>query len=185
MAAIWLSLALLLTPASFWLQQAAPEALESRLWLPQLTPVIDRHTPLYTNGIYLPPTITANQTIPASASPLILTGTTRVAAGATLTLEAGTHIYTAEFATLTIDGALITQGTAEQPVVFSTNEQHAANQLWNGLVFKAGSRGDLNSTTVEYATPAITCLQNSYVPGHNNRLKNTKLPIFSETARCL
>jgi hypothetical protein len=185
MAAILLSLALALSPALFWFQQVKPEVFTQRLFLPHLAPVIDRHTPHYTNGTYLPPTITKNQTLPTSASPVILTGTTRVAPGTTLTIAAGTTIYAAEFATLTIDGTLITQGTAAKPVIFSTNEQHEANQLWNGLVFGAGSHGDLRHTTIEYATPAVTCLKNSSVTGDHVHPKNTKRPAFSITDRCL
>lgn len=184
MATIWLSLVLLATPALYWLQRAEPEVLTQRLFLPYLTASVDRHTPLYTTGTYLPPIITRNQTIPASASPVILTGATRVAAGTTLTLEAGAHLYANEFATLDIAGTLITPGTAEKPVIFSTNEQHDANQLWNGVVFRSGSRGHLNHTIIEYATPALICLKNSLVTGEQVRLKNTKRPVFSETTHC-
>ncbi len=183
--AIWLSLVLVITPALFWLQQAEPEVLQQRLFLPHLTPVIDRHTPLNTTGTYLPPAISTTRTISGDASPLILTGTTRIAPGATLTLAPGTKIYAAEFATLIIDGTLITQGTAAAPVIFSTNEQHEANQLWNGLVVSAGGHGDLRHTTIEYATPAVTCLKNSSVTGDHVYLKNTKRPAFSTTDRCL
>lgn len=163
--AILLSLALVLSPALFWLQQATPEVFNQRLFLPQLLPVLDRHTPRYTTGI--------------------LTGTTRVAAGTTLTIPAGTRIYANEFATLVIDGTLITQGTQDKPVIFSTNEQHEANQLWNGLVLSAGSRSDLHHTTIEYAAPAVTCLENSSLTSNHVTIKNTKVPVFTEQPNCL
>lgn len=185
MPAIWLSLALLATPALFWLQQTASTTLNQRLWLPQLIAPVDRHTPLYTNGTYLPPTISTDYTLPASASPLLLANTTRVAPGATLTLAAGTKLYASEFATLIVDGELNTPGTANQPIIFSTNEQHAANQLWNGLVFNSGSTGQLTHTTIEFAAPAVTCLKNSHVTSTYTRLKNTKVPIFSKAPQCL
>lgn len=184
-AAILLSLALVLSPALFWLQQATPEVFTQRLFLPQLLPVLDRHTPRYPASAYLAPVISSNQTIPAAASPIILTGTTRVAKGATLTIAAGTTIYAAEFATLTIDGTLITQGTKDQPVIFSTNEQHEANQLWNGLVLNPGSHSDLHHTTIEYAAPGVTCLKNSSVISDHLTIKNTKVPVFTEQPNCL
>lgn len=180
-----LSLALMLSPALFWLQQANPDVFTQRLFLPHLTPVIDRHTPLNTTGTYLPPAISTTRTISGDASPLILTDTTRIAPGATLTLAPGTKIYASEFASLIVEGSLITQGTAAKPVIFSTNEQHEANQLWNGVVFGAGSHGDLRHTTIEYATPAVTCLKNSSVIGDHVQIKNTKRPSFSVTDRCL
>lgn len=173
--AIWLSLILLLTPALFWLHHAKPETFAERLVWPHLTTVLNRHTPRYTAGVQLPGT----------TSPVILTGTTRVSAGTTLIIPAGTTIYASEFATLIIDGTLITQGTPEKPVVFSTNEQHEANQLWNGLVFNAGSHGQLNNTIIEYAAPALTCLAQSTVTGSTVHLKNTKRPVFSKTGHCL
>lgn len=185
MVAILLSLALVLSPVLFWLQQATPEVFTQRLLLPYLSPVLDRHTPRYTTGPYLAPVISNNQTIPASASPLILTRSTRVAPGVTLTIAAGTTIYAAEFATLTIDGTLITQGTKDQPVIFSTNEQHEANQLWNGLVLGAGSHSDLRHTTIKYAAPAVTCLKNSSLTSNRLTIKNTKVPVFTEQPNCL
>lgn len=145
----------------------------------------DRHTPRFTNGTYLPPLITKNQTVPASASPVILTGATEIAVGTTLTIQAGTTLYANEFATLTINGSLISQGTPEKPVVFSTNEQNEANQVWNGLVFATGSHSQLSSTVIEYATPALSCLTHSSVTGTNVQLKNTKRPLFSEATHCL
>lgn len=182
MSAIWLSLVMLATTVIFWLQ---PNVLSARLFLPQLPLAVDRHTPRYPYGTYLPPVIATSQTFPTAASPLILAGPTLIAADATVTLAAGTHLYANEFATLTVEGTLRSLGTSAQPVVFSTNEQHPANQLWNGLVFTAGSRGDLRYTTIEFATPAVTCLAGSQVTSLRPHLKNTRLATFTASAHCL
>lgn len=101
-----------------------------------------------------------------------------VAAGVTLTIEPGvivkfggacpSHGCGAGSVALQVNGTLIASGTAAQPVVFTSlaDDAHggdtngdgpsagAAGQ-WYGLVFMAGSRGELTHTRVSYAGPYV------------------------------
>lgn len=63
----------------------------------------------------------------------VLAGNASVAAGATLTIEPGTHISAAPGVWLRIDGTLIADGTAEDPITFTTTSE--AGEKWAGLRF--------------------------------------------------
>ncbi len=94
-----------------------------------------------------------------------ITGTVRVPAGATLTVQAGAMVKFNIFAgfALNVEGRLLVQGTAQQPVVFTsmrddtgpdgilgTGDDEDTNQNgpstgfsgdWNGIQLKPGSSG--------------------------------------------
>lgn len=158
-----LSLALLLIPLGIWFALEEPQVWQERLVIPRFDNESNRHTPLHVQGTFLPPVIAKNQILTAADNPVILAKTVRVPTGVTLTIEAGAHVYAHEYALLDIQGELKIKGTAEQPVRFSSNEQHPDNQIWGGIIFEPGSRGIIIQARFKAAYPTIACLPGSQV----------------------
>lgn len=182
-AALAISLILGLLPVFFLIEQLYANAWHDRAALPDIVPVLHLHTPVVTSGVFLPPVITHDRSF-TKHEVLILTGTTRIPAGVTLTLGPGVQVYAHEFAALTIEGSLIIEGTPAQPVVFTTNEAHPANQMWSGLMFMAGSHGHLAYTTIRLASPAVSCLPHSMVTVAHSRLLGGSLGVFAAIDAC-
>lgn len=145
------------------LEKTQPKLWQERLALPNFVQEENRHTPLETNGQYLPPTIISSRTITATENPILLAGNVYVPPNVTLTLETGTHVLVHEYGSLHIDGKLVVDGTATQPVTFSTNEANPINRVWSGIVFGPGSTGTITNTYIRHASPAITCEKESTV----------------------
>lgn len=72
-------------------------------------------------------------TIWTSDKTYVLNGTVIVGAGITLTIQPGTVIKGNPGKFMRVDGTLIAQGTAEQPIVFTTNSSN--NATWSGIRF--------------------------------------------------
>ncbi|MEE3310575.1 MAG: hypothetical protein VX230_03690, partial [Candidatus Thermoplasmatota archaeon] len=66
-----------------------------------------------------------------------------IASGATLTIEADTHLNVTEDVTITIDGDLDIQGTSEEPVVIwgSWVAETSIQARWQGFLLTSGSSG--------------------------------------------
>jgi flagellar hook assembly protein FlgD len=103
--------------------------------------------------------ITANTTWTVAGSPYILSGDISVGGSAspTLTIEAGVVVKGNAHAHLLINfydkGALVTNGTATDPVVFTANGSTSA-AYWQGIHFgtiAGGPASALTYTTIEYA----------------------------------
>lgn len=89
-----------------------------------------------------------------------LSGDVTVAAGATLTIDAGQIVKARSFAAddLIVNGTLLVNGTTEQPVIFTSDRDDTAggdtnnngpttggNGDWNGILFNGGSTGNVLS----------------------------------------
>jgi len=176
--------ALLVLPALLTLYVQHPDP-----WAKSVIPLfqnetIPRHTPRFTEGLLLPDTLTQSQRITRESGPVLIRGAVRVPPGIRLTLEPGVSVYASEFSTLKIEGELVARGSAELPILFSTNELSSDNQLWNGLLFLPGSRGNIEHATIESADPAISCKNGSTVSVQHALLSNTSLGVFSESSSC-
>jgi len=64
--------------------------------------------------------ISADTRWSADDGPLVLTGKTTVAEGATLTIEPGFTVHFVTGAQLVVEGALVAKGTAEEPITFTS-----------------------------------------------------------------
>ena len=132
--------ALLLLPLAAIAEHADLKVWNERLAWPNLEPEPDRHTPRYTDGTLLPPTITGDVVLTAADNPVLLPSTTRIERGASLTLMPGTLIAAHEFAALQVAGTLTVNGSDNAPVVFASNELHPENQVWNGVLAEENSK---------------------------------------------
>ena len=105
----------------------------SRLYLPDFSQNTNRHTPLQTQGQYLPPVINKDTTVSPENGPIILKSITHVNPGTTLTLAPGTVIYAHEYAGITVAGTLNAVGTESKPITLISNEAHLLNKVWAGI----------------------------------------------------
>lgn len=85
--------------------------------------------------------ISANTTwSPDSCNPYIATGSVIVDTAYTLTIEAGVTIKWNPGTALTVRGALLAKGSAEQPVTFTSNQTNPASGDWAGIEFVDSSK---------------------------------------------
>ncbi len=109
-------------------------------------------------------TLTGNTTWTAAQSPIVLTGNTIVAAGATLTIQAGVTVLVQNLKGLQIDGQLIARGTSASPILFTADSVSPAPGKWGSIRFTNSSvdatfdgNGNytggsiLDGVTIEYA----------------------------------
>lgn len=179
-----LGLAFMLVPlAAFW-EDSAALVWTDRLYQPSYADEASRHTPRETQGTFLPPTISASITYTAADNPLILARTTTIPPGILVTLAPGTRIVAHEFATLTVHGQLVAAGTKQDPIVFTTNEVHDDNKNWNGLFISDAGHASLTHTRLEYASPAVSCLQNSTLQAANLHTRFGLVGIYATSPAC-
>jgi hypothetical protein len=80
-----------------------------------------------------PATISSDTTWTAAGGPHVIHGVVTVAAGVTLTLEPGATVYLGPGASLTVNGRLLAEGTAERRIRFT--RQPGTSGAWAGLRF--------------------------------------------------
>ena len=73
-----------------------------------------------------------------------------ITSGATLTIEAGTHLNVTEDVTITIDGDLDIQGTSEEPVIIwgSWVAETSIQARWQGFLLTSGSSGTVSHADI-------------------------------------
>jgi len=90
----------------------------------------------------LPGTIKENMTLTPAGNPYIAE-TVTIESGATVTVEPGVQVIgNDEFSRIFVSGTLKAEGTAEKPVIF-TSEGAKEPGEWRGLVFEPGSGGSI------------------------------------------
>ena len=91
--------------------------------------------------------------------PLVLTGKTTVAEGATLTIEAGLTVHFVIGAQLAVQGALVAKGTAEKPVIFTSVATRNPSPFdGEGVVIarSSGERSALDHCVFEFQRVGLT-----------------------------
>jgi hypothetical protein len=102
--------------------------------------------PSIASATALPSTITENTTLKPAGNPY--TGSPTIAAGVTVTVEPGVILT---LGSLTVKGTLIAEGTAEEPVVFTSSAKEPKAGDWNDIIFESGSGASvLNHVEVAY-----------------------------------
>jgi hypothetical protein len=175
---------LLLIPLAVWTEHESPKVWQNRLVWPEFSLEPNRHTPRHTDGTFLPPVITANRTLAENDSPVLLTGTTRIPTGVTLTIAAGTTVYAHEFATLVVDGTIVLEGSTAHPVVLTTNELHPENQVWGGITVTKTGRARIAHAVIRAATPAITCQPGARATLASFDIETQTLGMFTASRFC-
>lgn len=180
-----ISIVLLAVPLAMIIEHAFPTAWTNRLYLPQLAPLPDYHTPFYRTGSFLPPVLRKNTTLTADHNPYLITSSTFVPPAITVTIEPGVSFFAAENSGLVIAGRLIAHGTAKLPISFQSNEQHPLNQTWLGLTAEPRAVLDLQHVSIDDASPAISCLPDSHVAISQTQLRRGSLGVFQSQTPCL
>lgn len=177
-------IAILLIPLAIWIEHYHPNVWNQRLATPVFEEEPNRHTPIHTEGTYLPPTISQDSTLTSDNNPYLLTGTTTVPENVTLTIEPGTHIYAHEFAGITIQGALAAKGTDQNPITFTTNELHPLNKVWSGITVAPNASATADNVVIEHASPGISCLPQATAAITNSVIQLASTAFYSESASC-
>lgn len=118
-------------------------------------------TVFYPNGI----SGTISGVINAAGSPYIVNGNLEVPAGDTLTIEPGVElkfkelgIYVEDRIGLIVDGFLVADGTENDTIVFTSNQNYPNMNDWKGIVLNSSSYYDTASfkfCSVNYASDGI------------------------------
>ena len=105
--------------------------------------------------------ITSNTTWRRTASPIVLTDTTTVKPGATLTIEPGMAVEFLLGARLVVEGALVARGTADQPIRFTSAEAKKPTFFdGEGILFTDASddaHSVLDHCILEYQRHGVAC----------------------------
>lgn len=125
---------------------------------------------------------TRNDTVLAAQRPYVITDSLVVAAGTTLTLEAGVRLYFHPEASLIVHGTLVAKGSAGRPVMmrgdrlgymFSQQPYDRIPGQWGGVIFTEDSYGNhLNHCDIHSGTSGIRC-DSSDVDREKLRLENS------------
>lgn len=175
---------ILLIPLAMWVEREENFTWASRLIFPSFTQEPNRHTPIISEGTFLPPTMSGNLTISDKQNPVILSGITTIPAGSSLTISKGVVIYAHEYAAFIVEGSLHIQGTPVDQVRITTNEKHPVNQVWAGIITKAQGNTTIEHARIAFASPAISCLKDSTVSVKNTTLEDGNTGIWQGTQSC-
>lgn len=104
----------------------------------------------------LPATITTDTTLAKSGNPHYLRSDVNIAAGVTLTLQAGVQVIAAGDYRLFVNGTLTGNGTSAMPCLLRGPVLNARGG-WQGLYVSRGGRCELTHTSVKNAATAIMC----------------------------
>jgi len=85
----------------------------------------------------------------------VIHGSVTVAEGATLTIHPGTEIRADGGAELNVKGALIADGTSDQPIIFTSFDISPSKGDWAGLRFTKADTSILDHVVVKYAGTGI------------------------------
>ncbi len=117
----------------------------SRLWAISVALLGLLILPSAASATVLPATITENMTLTPAGNPY--TGSPTIEAGATVVAEPGTIFH---LSVMTIKGTLKAEGTAEAPVVFTSNSESGPGD-WQNLKLEPGSGASiLDHSVVRY-----------------------------------
>ncbi len=182
----WVLIIVLMTaPGMIWLERTYPNLWQQRLAVPDIEPIINRHTPLFPEGKVLPPIITKNTTLTPKDGPIIIAHQVVVPKNITLTIQPGTQLYALEFGQLNIEGNLVAQGTVKNVISFTTDETNLINQTWNGISMNAGAHAQLDYVKFRNASPAIACNTNSQATINHLDIQQGSMGIFTASAACV
>lgn len=114
---------------------------------PDLSGIATAWTTVVT-GTIVSPTVWAEHTL--------LTGTVTIATGVPLTITPGVTVFGAPGSQLIVDGALFAEGTAAEPIYFTSSETDAVPSSWLGIRITKRSHGfSLSHALVQYAKNAV------------------------------
>ena len=99
--------------------------------------------------------LTGDEIWTEQAGPHYLTDDVTVPAGLTLTIEPGVTVKAGAGDELLVEGTLWAIGTADEPVVFTSDKAAPTPGSWYGIDFKNGSTGGIRFAEVMYANIGV------------------------------
>ena len=100
----------------------------------------------------IPDVVAENLTLNKACSPYLVKADVVIQTGATLTVEPGVEIWMPDGGNLWVNGALVTNGTAQEPVLLMANP-NSADKKWGAILIEnASAVSSLNNTIVEGAS---------------------------------
>ncbi|MDN3587257.1 hypothetical protein QWY86_11300 [Pedobacter aquatilis] len=139
------------------------------------------------NAIFINNGTINSNTVWYKGFPYIITGSITINNNATLTVSPGTKIYFHKDAVMNVEGKLSVNGTASEPILFSSDrmEDIYANQpgQWQGIYMKRFGNGIINNAVIKNASVGITSdsLSNTSNPKlivANTIIKNMQVAAF-------
>ncbi|MFC7079180.1 hypothetical protein [Halorussus caseinilyticus] len=108
--------------------------------------------------MYVEDDISEDTTWTAAGGPYRIAADVTVEKGTTLRIEPGAVVQSAEDITIAVEGNLTAEGTASEPVTFTTAPQAPAEIRWASIEYDGASdsRLSLSHVTIERATNGIT-----------------------------
>jgi len=182
---ILLSLIIILIPLFFLGERLIGESWRQPLVLPTLEGNPPAGTQLFSSGTLMPTTIDNVITFTAADNPVLVRGTVEINRGAAVIFQPGTSVVADEFASISVLGSLTSQGTADEPTIFSSNMVHPDEQTWSGILAHSGSQVSLTHTTIRHAAPALSCLPGSAVRGTAIDITQSLVGFYDESDSCV
>lgn len=85
-----------------------------------------------------------------------LIGDVVIPEGVVLTIEEGVQVFVSGAYTMQVDGVLVVNGTAANPVVFSSDDLNPAVNDWQGIVVSSTGAAQIVNAVIQNANKAIT-----------------------------
>lgn len=112
------------------------------------------------NALFINNAIIGTNTVWAKTLPYIINGTLTIKNGNSLNIQSGTKIYFHKDANLNVEGNLIVNGTATEPVIFCSDrlEKVYDNEpgQWKGIFIKRNGNGLIKHAIIKNASVGIT-----------------------------
>ncbi len=113
-------------------------------------------------------------TLTKASSPYTVTSDITVPASQSLTIEAGVELRFKGNVSFFVDGTLTAIGTVTDSIRFTSNQGQPQTGDWNGIIYRAGSSGEVRYAVLEYAATGLTAtgaaptVSRSHMRNNNN-----------------
>ncbi len=140
------------------------------------------HTPVHSNGFFIPQRVNTPLTIGPEQGIVILQGNILVEPFGHLTILPGTTIFAHEYSNIRVLGTFNARGEENNPIAFLSNEQNEQNRNWGGILYENNAKGIISHTTFHHASPAIGCQEAGDIALQDNTYRFGNIDIYGPCA---
>lgn len=115
------------------------------------------HTPVHTDGYFIPQVIDNTLVIGPDKAPIILKENVTIEPSGHLIILPGTAIFAHEYSNIRVLGTLDARGEKDNPIMFISNEQNEQNRTWGGILYEKNSNGAIEYADFQHASPSVSC----------------------------